>query len=57
MPTNSPLLYTPADAARLLSIGRSTLYELMDEGVVPFVKIGRSRRIRTEALEAYVDSL
>ncbi|MDO8120639.1 helix-turn-helix domain-containing protein [Isoptericola sp. b490] len=51
------LLYCPADAARLLSIGRSTLYELLDSGALPSVKIGRARRIPREALFAYLDGL
>ena len=58
MPTAlAPLLLPPAEAARLLSVGRSTLYELMESGAIPFVKIGRSRRIRREALEAYIEAL
>ena len=54
---DAPLLYTPTEAAKLLSIGRSSLYELMADGTIPSVKIGSSRRIRRTDLEAYVDSL
>ncbi|WP_406366156.1 helix-turn-helix domain-containing protein [Streptomyces sp. NBC_00645] len=51
------LLYTPEAAAELLSFGRSTVYELMAEGLLKYVKRGRSRRIRRSDLEAFVNSL
>ncbi|WP_424861658.1 helix-turn-helix transcriptional regulator [Streptomyces sp. MMS24-I29] len=51
------LLYRPEEAAELLSIGRSTLYELMTAGLLEYVKLGRCRRIRRSALEQYVDGL
>ncbi|MFF7371952.1 helix-turn-helix domain-containing protein [Streptomyces tricolor] len=51
------LLYTPEEAAEALSIGRSTLYELMAEGVVKYIKLGRCRRIRRADLETYVAGL
>ena len=38
------------EACEFLSVGRSTLYELMDAGKLPFTKIGRSRRIPRRAL-------
>ncbi|MGL4554872.1 MAG: helix-turn-helix domain-containing protein [Gemmataceae bacterium] len=38
------------DAMAFLSISRSTLYELMEKGVLPYAKIGRSRRIPKRAL-------
>ncbi len=58
-PVEAParLLLRPADAAHLLSIGRSTVYELLDRGEIPSVVIGRSRRIRRSDLDAYVDHL
>ncbi|WP_338184095.1 helix-turn-helix domain-containing protein [Jatrophihabitans sp.] len=51
------ILLTPADAADALSVGRSTVYNLMRAGVLPSVKIGKSRRISAEALLDYVGSL
>ncbi|WTO35919.1 helix-turn-helix domain-containing protein [Streptomyces achromogenes] len=51
------LLYTPEQAAEALSIGRSTLYELMAKGVVKYIKLGRCRRIRRADLETYVAGL
>ena len=38
------------EAMAFLSVGRSTLYELMDQGLLPWAKIGRSRRIPRNAL-------
>ncbi|KAB1983470.1 helix-turn-helix domain-containing protein [Streptomyces triticiradicis] len=56
-PATDQLLYTPEAAAEVLSFGRSTVYELMAEGLLKYVKRGRSRRIRRSDLEAFVNSL
>ncbi|MBT2383016.1 helix-turn-helix domain-containing protein [Streptomyces sp. ISL-11] len=56
-PPIEPLLYTPEEAAKALRIGRSTVYELMAEGALPYTKRGRSRRIKRCDLEAYVMDL
>ncbi len=39
-----------AAAAAFLSLSRATLYTLMDRGELPFVKLGRSRRIPKRAV-------
>lgn len=49
-----PLLLTVEEAALKLRCGRSTIYNLMDAGALPSVKIGNLRRIRPEALENFV---
>lgn len=51
------LLLTPEDAALVLSIGRSKVYELLATGAVRSVRIGASRRIPAEELAAYVERL
>ncbi|MHC3391350.1 helix-turn-helix domain-containing protein [Streptomyces lavendulocolor] len=51
------LLYKPEEAAEVLAIGRSTVYELMADGVLTYTKLGRCRRIKRRDLEAFVDSL
>jgi excisionase family DNA binding protein len=38
------------EAARFLAISRSKIYGLMDSGQLPYVKLGRSRRIPRQAL-------
>ncbi len=43
-------LVTVQEAAQFLSISRSKLYELMDNGELTFVKLGRSRRVPRRAL-------
>ena len=44
------LLVTPAEAAEKLSISRSKVYELLDQGALRSVKLGTCRRIPVEAL-------
>lgn len=50
-----PLLVRVEEAARLLSLGRSTIYEMMDSGELPSVKCGTARRIPLAALRKWVD--
>jgi excisionase family DNA binding protein len=52
---SAPLLVTVREAARLLALGRSTVYELIAAGHLPTIHIGRSVRIRVADLEALVD--
>jgi excisionase family DNA binding protein len=40
-----------------LSIGRSTVYQLVRDGQLPSVKIGRRRFVTTAALNAYIEGL
>ena len=49
------LLLTIVDAARVLSIGRTTMYELVGAGEIDVVHIGRSARVPVGALEEFVD--
>jgi excisionase family DNA binding protein len=51
------LLYTPVEAAKALSISRSSLYILLAEGVITSVRIGSSRRIPASALAVFVERL
>lgn len=46
-----------ADGARQLDIGITKLYELINNGDIPTVKIGTSRKIRQADLDAYIASL
>ena len=50
-------LLTIPDAARVLSIGRSTLYELIADGRIEVVHIGRSVRVKASDLVAFVEGL
>ena len=51
------LLVSPEEAASMLSVARSTVYVLIASGELPSVKIGKSRRLRVEDIEEYVDRL
>ena len=51
------LLVSPEEAAELLGVGRSTVYDLMRTLELPSVKIGRARRIPTVALREFVEHL
>lgn len=64
-PTGGGLL-TPEEAAGRLRIGRTFIYQLLREGVIPkllreevipSVKIGRVRRVRVRDVDKYVESL
>jgi excisionase family DNA binding protein len=50
-------LLTPEEAAGRLRIGRTFIYLLLREGVIPSVKIGRVRRVRVRDVDKYVESL
>jgi excisionase family DNA binding protein len=51
------LLLTPEEAAAVLGIGRTKVYELMLSNALESVKIGASRRIPTDALDTFVAAL
>jgi excisionase family DNA binding protein len=48
------MLFTAEEAAELLGVGRTTIYNLFNTGELLSVKIGRSRRVPRTALEQYV---
>ena len=50
------LMLTIPEAARRLSIGRSTIYELLASGALESVHIGRLRRIPVDCLAEFVDA-
>ena len=51
------LLLAIPEAAQVLGVGRSRLYELMADGDVESVHIGRRRLVPADALEAYARKL
>ncbi len=52
---SDPLLLRIDEAARLCGIGRSKMYELVAEGTVPSITIGRARRIPLDRLRHWID--
>ena len=50
------LLLTVPETARLLRIGRNTVYELVARGELPAVRLGRVIRIPRHRLLAWIDA-
>ena len=51
------LLLSPEEAAELLGVARSTIYDLMRMKILASVKVGRYRKVPVSQLRAYVDRL
>lgn len=49
-----PLLLRVEDAAKVLSLSRSTVYEMLAKGELPSVKYRSARRVPLAALEKWV---
>lgn len=52
---NGDGLLTVNEAAGYLALSRSKVYELMNGGVIPWVKIGANRRIRAADVRALIE--
>ena len=52
---DSASLHTVPDVARYLKMSRSMIYLLMERGELPYVKIGRTRRVKAEDVKQLVD--
>ncbi|MDP8969804.1 MAG: excisionase family DNA-binding protein [Actinomycetota bacterium] len=50
-------LVTVNAAATRLGISRSRIYELIKDGTLESVKVGRLRRIPDDGIETYINSL
>lgn len=49
-----PLCVTVDEAADMLSVGRTTIYYLMVDQEIEAIKIGKSTRITTASLDAFL---
>jgi excisionase family DNA binding protein len=49
-------LLNAQDVATALQMGLSTVYQLVERGELPSIRIGRSVRIRPEDLEKFIES-
>ncbi|TAM89712.1 DNA-binding protein [bacterium] len=47
-------LVTVGEARSQLSISRTLIYSLMERGELPYVKIGRARRIAQDAIRRFI---
>ena len=54
---SKPILVSVADAAQMLSIGRTAAWELVRKQRIKSVKIGRTRRVPVSAVQEYVQRL
>jgi excisionase family DNA binding protein len=54
---SKPILVSVAEAARLLSIGRTAAWELVRKRKIRSVKIGRTRRVPFAAIQEYIQRL
>jgi excisionase family DNA binding protein len=52
---SDPLLLRPTEAAQLLGISRSKLYELLNAGELPVIHIGQAARIPLAQLRDWVN--
>jgi excisionase family DNA binding protein len=50
-------LYPIKEIQQRLSVGRSTVYQLVSDGQLPSVKIGRRRFVTAVDLNAYIEGL
>ena len=54
---SKPILVSVAEAAQMLSIGRTAAWELVRKQRIKSVKIGRTRRVPVSAVQEYVQRL
>ena len=55
--TDDRLLLTVEEAADRLGIGRSLMYELIGQGQIASIRVGRLRRVPLESLTDYVAAM
>jgi excisionase family DNA binding protein len=56
-PTPDPICVRVNDAARMIGVGRTKLYELIAAGEVEMIKLGKSTRITTTSLHELIKRL
>jgi len=54
---NVPIMFSPIEAAKILSVSRSQVYVLLREGQLKSLKLGRSRRISENQMIAFIQKL
>ncbi len=57
VPVEPALLLKVEDAARLLGVGRTTLFELIGQGRIQTVRLGRRRLVVRAGLERFVEEI
>lgn len=51
------ILLRPSEVCELIGMGKSKTYELIAAGVIPSVRIGKSRRVPAQELRQWVEGL
>ncbi len=51
---NERVAYRPLEAARMLGIGKTTIYRLLEAGVIRSIRVGRCRLIPVEAIKEFL---
>ena len=54
LPASKRLAVSPAEAARMLGLGKTKLYQLLGDHEIASVKVGTRRLIRVAELEAWL---
>lgn len=57
MHTHEPLNVAITEAARLLGVGRSTIYDLMNDGRLKSIRLGTRRLVTLASVRALVAEL
>jgi len=52
--STEPIAVSPAEAARLAGVGRTTIYFALGSGALRSLKVGKRRLIEVEALRAWL---
>lgn len=53
--SSTPLLLRIEEVAKVLNLGRSTIYMLIRDGSLPTIKVGRATRISVQAVALWVE--
>lgn len=53
---NYPDVLTPDDVIEILNIGRSKIYELLNDGTIKSIRIGRKHRIPKKILIEFLEN-
>lgn len=54
-PERRTLVYTPEEVAKILGLGRNTVYEQLAQNVIPHVRVGRRFLIPRARLESWLN--
>ena len=53
---DEPILLKPAKVAELLGLGRSQVYRMLADGVLPSVRLGSSVRVPAGELRTWIEN-